>query len=261
LLESVTPVYNNGHFVTQLGSLSIVPFRQGGAIGGAIVVEGEHVGGLLMRDMRNVRLLAAVASVSLETVWQIEEATRRSRTDALTGLASRRTFDEALMRAIAEADRFGHHVGLVVCDVDNFKRVNDLYGREVGDQVLRSIAASLSTGVRGVDLVARYDGEEMIMLLGKADVAMAWEVAERMRSTIEAMTIGVGEHIVHVTASFGVASYPESARLGDELFPAADKALYAAKREGRNCVRFARPLSSEQADEGEGISEDGEGEF
>jgi len=261
LLESVTPVYNQAHFVTQLGSLSIVPFRQGGAIGGAIVVEGEHAGGLLMRDMRNVRLLAAVASVSLETVWQIEEATRRARTDALTGLANRRTFDEALSRAIAEADRFGHHVGLVVCDVDNFKRVNDLYGREVGDQVLRSIAASLSTGVRGVDLVARHGGEEMIMLLGKADVAMAWEVAERMRSTIEAMTIGVGEHIIHVTASFGVASYPESARLGDELFPAADKALYAAKREGRNCVRFARPLSSEQADEGEGISEDGEGEF
>ena len=110
------------------------------------------MGGVLLRDMRNVRLLGAVASVSLETVWQIEEATRRARTDALTGLANRRAFDEALARAIAEADRFGHNVGLVVCDVDNFKRVNDLYGHEVGDHVLRSIAASLSTGVRGVDL-------------------------------------------------------------------------------------------------------------
>jgi diguanylate cyclase (GGDEF)-like protein len=127
--------------------------------------------------------------------------------------------------------------------------------------VLRSIAASLATVVRGVDLVARYGGEELVVLLGKADVAMAWEVAERMRAAIEAKTIGVGEHLVHVTASFGVASYPETARLGDELFPAADKALYAAKREGRNCVRFARPLSSEPADEGEGIPEDGEGEF
>ncbi len=261
LIEAVSPVYSKGHTVTRLGSLSVVPLKQAGAVTGAIVVESENVGGVLMRDMRNVRLLGAVASVSLETVWQIEEATRRARTDALTGLANRRAFDEALTRAIAEADRFGHNVGLVICDVDNFKRVNDLYGHEVGDHVLRSIAASLTTGVRGVDLVARYGGEELVMLLGKADVAMAWEVAERMRAAIEGKTIGVGEHLVHVTASFGVASYPETARLGDELFPAADKALYAAKREGRNCVRFARPLGSEQADGGEGISEEGGEEF
>jgi diguanylate cyclase (GGDEF)-like protein len=261
LIEAVTPVYNTGHTATRLGSFSVVPLKQGGAVTGAIVVESEHVGGVLLRDMRNVRLLGAVASVSLETVWQIEEATLRARTDALTGLANRRAFDEALARAIAEADRFGHNVGLVICDVDNFKRVNDLYGHEVGDHVLRSIAATLATGVRGVDLVARYGGEELVMLLGKADVAMAWEVAERMRAAIEAKTIGVGEHLVYVTASFGVASYPETARLGDELFPAADKALYTAKREGRNCVRFARPLGSEQADDGEGIPEDGEGEF
>lgn len=260
LLEQITPVYSAGVVVPKLGSLSVVPMKQSGAVTGAIVVESEHVGGVLLRDMRNVRLLGAVASVSLETVWQIEEATRRARTDALTGLANRRAFDEALARAVAEADRFGHNVGLVICDVDNFKRVNDLYGHEVGDHVLRSIAASLSAGVRGVDMVARYGGEELVMLLGKADVAMAWEVAERMRATIEGKTIGVGEHLVHVTASFGVASYPETARLGDELFPAADKALYAAKREGRNCVRFARPLNAEQDADGEGMEEGGEDE-
>ena len=260
LLEQISPVYGVGHAVARLGSLSVVPLKQGDAVTGAIVVESESVGGVLLRDMRNVRLLGAVASVSLETVWQIEEATRRARTDALTGLSNRRALDDALARAVAEADRFGHNVGLVICDVDNFKRVNDLYGHEVGDHVLRSIAATLSSGIRGVDLVARYGGEELVMLLGKADVAMAWEVAERMRAAIEAKSIGVGEHLVHVTASFGVASYPDTARLGEELFPAADKALYAAKREGRNCVRFARPLNAEQGNEGEGIPEEGEEE-
>jgi diguanylate cyclase (GGDEF)-like protein len=260
-VEQVTPVYTADHPVPHLGSLSIVPLKQGSGVTGAIVVESDALGGVLLRDMRNIRLLGAVASVSLETVWQIEVATRRSRTDALTGLANRRAFDEALARSIAEGDRFGHNVGLVICDIDNFKRVNDLYGHAIGDQVLRSVAASLMGGTRGVDMVARYGGDELVMLLGKADVAMAWEVAERMRAAIEAKTIGIGEHLVHVTASFGVASYPESARLGDELFPAADKALYAAKREGRNCVRFARPLSSEQASEGEGSSEGEEDQF
>jgi diguanylate cyclase (GGDEF)-like protein len=260
LLEQLTPVYGTGQAIPKLGSLSVVPLKQGNVVTGAIVVESEAVGGVLLRDMRNVRLLGAVASVSLETVWQIEEATRRARTDALTGLSNRRAFDDALHRAVAEADRFGHNVGLVVCDVDNFKRVNDLYGHEIGDHVLRSIAATLSVGIRGVDLVSRYGGEEFVMLLGKADVAMAWEVAERMRAAIEAKTIGVGEHLVHVTASFGVASYPDTARVGDELFPAADKALYLAKREGRNCVRFARPLHAEPSDEGESISGEGEEE-
>ncbi len=261
LLEQNNPVYSPLHTLSQLGSLSIVPLKQGAIVTGAIVVESDTVGGVLKRDMRNVRLLSAIASVSLETVWQIEEATKRARTDALTGLANRREFDEMLARAVAEADRFGHSVGLVVCDVDNFKRVNDLYGHEVGDHVLRSIAATLSTNVRGVDLVARYGGDEIVMLLGKADVAMSWEVAERMRGSIEAKSVGVGEHLVHVTASFGVASYPETARLGDDLFPAADKALYEAKREGRNCVRFARPLGSEQRREGEGMNEFEGGEF
>lgn len=250
-LERVTPVFSEHHPLRHPGSLGIVPLKQTDAVSGAIVVESDVVGGVQSRDIRNVRLLGAIASVSLETVWQLEEATRRARTDALTGLSNRRAFEEALARAVAEADRFGHNVGLVICDLDNFKRVNDLYGHDVGDHVLRSIAASLSTGIRGVDLVARYGGEEFVLLLGKADVAMAWEVAERMRAAVEAKTIGVGEHLVHVTASFGVAAYPETARLGEDLFPAADRALYAAKREGRNCVRFARPLGSEPAAEGE----------
>jgi diguanylate cyclase (GGDEF)-like protein len=258
MLQLSTPVYGAGHAIPRLGSLSIVPLKQGSAVTGAIVVESDATDAILVRDMRNVRLLGAMASVSLETVWQIEEATLRARTDALTGLANRRAFDEALTRAIAEADRFGHSVGLVICDVDNFKRINDVYGHEVGDHVLRSVATTLSASVRGVDLVARYGGEELVMLLGKADVATAWEVAERMRAAIEGKTIGVGEHLIHVTASFGVASYPESAHAGEELFPAADKALYVAKREGKNCVRFAKPLNPERPAEPEGTS-DGDG--
>jgi diguanylate cyclase (GGDEF)-like protein len=258
LLQGGTPIYGAGVNIPRLGSLSIVPLRQGAVVSGAIVVESDTTSAILTKDMRNVRLLSAIAAVSLETVWQIEEATLRARTDALTGLANRRAFDEALARAVAEADRFGHSVGLVICDVDNFKRVNDLYGHEIGDHVLRSIAAILSTNVRGVDMIARYGGEELVMLLGKADVAMAWEVAERMRAAIEAKTIGVGEHLIHVTASFGVAAYPDSAHAGDGLFPAADKALYAAKGEGRNCVRFAKPLQAERPSDAEGTS-DGEG--
>lgn len=247
-VEDEAPVYARLRPVATVGSLAVIPLRVGTRTTGAIVVEGDRVGDVLVREVRNLRLLAQLAAESLETVRHIAEATRRAQTDHLTGLMNRGAFDEALRRAIAEADRYGRTVGLIVCDVDHFKRVNDVYGHDAGDEVLKAVAGSLTAGVRDVDVVARYGGEELVVLLVQSDLAATWEVADRLRAAIEAKTITVGERLLRVTASFGVAAYPETARLGDELFGQADKALYQAKREGRNCVRFARPLQPPRVD-------------
>src|SRR6185503_10939994 len=118
------------------GTLAILPLKLDERVIGGIVVASDHPGALPREESRNVALLGALAATSLEMVWEMEEVSRRARTDSLTGLANRRAFDEQLEQLLAHADRFGHSVSLIVADVDNFKLVNDNWGHEVGDQVL-----------------------------------------------------------------------------------------------------------------------------
>ena len=204
---------------------------------GAIVVEGAEPASIGVEEARNVGLLAGVARAFLEKVWEIEDVSQRARTDALTGLANRREFDEQLRRVLAETDRFGGTSSLIVVDIDLFKNVNDMYGHEAGDAVLRQVGKILGDGVRAVDICARYGGEEMAILLPQTPISGASELAERLRSAIADRAVQFEGTSIRVTASFGIAGYPETVPHGDWLFPAADKALYQAKEGGRNCVK------------------------
>jgi diguanylate cyclase (GGDEF)-like protein len=170
-------------------------------------------------------------------VWEIEEVSQRARTDALTGLRNRRDFDEQLRRVIAETDRFGGSSSLIFVDIDDFKKVNDTYGHEAGDAVLRQLGKILGDGVRAIDICARYGGEEMVMLLPQTPIAGAMELAERLRVAIAERPVQFEGTAIRVTASFGIAGYPETVPHGDWLFPAADRALYLAKNGGKNCVK------------------------
>lgn len=219
------------------GSLAVVPIIRNDVCLGAIVISAEEAGRISHDDARNVGLLAAVASPSLEIVREAEEAELRARIDPLTGLANRRQFEEQLARIINETDRFGGAGSLVLVDIDHFKRVNDTYGHQAGDQVLRHVARILAEGVRSVDVCARYGGEELAILLPQTFAEGACELAERLRKAIADRPVRHGGETIPVTASFGVASYPETVSVRESLFPAADKALYAAKHDGRNCVR------------------------
>jgi diguanylate cyclase (GGDEF)-like protein len=218
-------------------SLVVVPIVCDQRVIGAIVVEGGEPASIGVEEARNVGLLAGVARAFLEKVWEIEEVSQRARTDALTGLANRRHFDEQLRRVLAETDRFGGTSSLIVVDIDDFKKVNDTYGHEAGDAVLRQVGKILGDGVRAVDICARYGGEEMTILLPQTPIAGASELAERLRSAIADRAVLFEGTPIRVTASFGIAGYPETVPHGDWLFPAADKALYQAKEGGRNCVR------------------------
>ena len=220
-------------------SLAIVPIGTGDALLGCIVIVGRDEGSITDEEARNVSLLGAVAATALEIVWEIEEVNRRAETDPLTGLANRRRFDESLQRELSHSDRFGHPVSLVLVDIDHFKRVNDAHGHEAGDAVLRAVARTLADGIRVVDLCARFGGEELAILLPQTTASGAFELADRLRRRIAGRAIRYNDAEIAVTASFGVASYPEVASLREGLFPAADAALYAAKHDGRNCVRLA----------------------
>jgi diguanylate cyclase (GGDEF)-like protein len=180
--------------------------------------------------------LGSQAAVALENVRLHRIVERQASTDGLTDLANRRHFEETLASEISRAERFGGSLALVLADLDDFKQVNDRYGHQAGDDVLREFAAVLRDTVRDIDLAARYGGEEFAVLLPQTDLEGAERLAERLRQSMATrrLTVEPGE-TVRVTASFGVAAFPDSPTPA-ALFAAADEALYRAKSAGKNCV-------------------------
>jgi diguanylate cyclase (GGDEF)-like protein len=180
--------------------------------------------------------LGSQAAVALENVRLHRLVERQASTDGLTDLANRRHFEEALAGEISRAERFGGTLGLVLADLDDFKQVNDRYGHQTGDDVLRLFAEVLRETVRDIDVAARYGGEEFAVLLPQTDLEGAERLAERLRETMAGRLLSLEPgSTFSVTASFGVSSFPE-APTAAALFAAADEALYRAKSAGKNRV-------------------------
>jgi len=187
--------------------------------------------------------LARQAAVSIENVGLHETVERQAVTDELTGLANFRRFQETLEAEIARSRRSEAPVALVMLDLDNFKRVNDSYGHQMGDVVLGEVGRIVRASSRVGDTPARPGGEELAMILPATDLEGAYNLAERVRREIEELTLplpGGGE--LRVTASFGAATHPDSAPEAIGLVKAADDALYKAKEMGKNRTVRAAPM-------------------
>jgi diguanylate cyclase (GGDEF)-like protein len=204
------------------------------------VARGERPFDRGERDL--VAYLARQAGVSIENVGLHEQVQRQALTDELTGLYNHRHFVETLAAECDRARRFGQPVGLVMVDLDDFKAVNDTYGHQQGDQVLRSVAGLMRKYSREIDGPARYGGEELAVVLPQTDLDGAYQLAERLRQGIAELAIPLvaGGGQMRVTASLGVAALPENAEDPDPLIAAADAALYEAKRTGKNKTVRAR---------------------
>jgi diguanylate cyclase (GGDEF)-like protein len=177
---------------------------------------------------------AAHAALALRNAVLHERMLEMAATDGLTSLANRRSLDEALARDISRAERTEGRLSVVLLDLDHFKTLNDTHGHLVGDNVLRSVAATLREFGREYDTVARYGGEEFAVVLPGCSAAVARHVAERLRAAVES-----AETEVPVTVSCGVATYPADGTDAKALIQAADVGLYASKRAGRNRVTAA----------------------
>jgi diguanylate cyclase (GGDEF)-like protein len=180
--------------------------------------------------------LGSQASIALENARLHRLVERQASTDGLTELPNRRHFEEALEGEITRAERFGGGLALILADLDDFKQVNDRHGHQAGDDVLRTFASILRATVREIDLPARYGGEEFAVLLPQTDIEGANRLAERLRRELASRPMStLPGSLVAITASFGVAAFPDAATPA-ALFAAADDALYRAKRRGKNCV-------------------------
>ena len=189
------------------------------------------------------RLLVAQRVTSLHAQLARYRAvlSEQARTDPLTGLPNRLKLTEDLEVLHERAERYGLDYALAMCDVDNFKGYNDTFGHPAGDRVLQEVAAALAGGLRKADAVYRFGGEEFLLVLPNQSWAGAAAATERARAAVEALAI---EHTAGpsgvVTVSAGVAAFAEGHRLDlDTMLAAADRALYAAKAEGRNRVVLA----------------------
>ncbi|HEY1563633.1 MAG TPA: GGDEF domain-containing protein [Gaiellaceae bacterium] len=170
----------------------------------------------------------------LRTFRWTEEQASEARIDALTGLANRRALEEILAAEISRAQRFAHQLSVVVIDLDRFKEINDSFGHGAGDVMLRAVSRLLTSLARQGDSVARWGGEEFVVVLPETDLAGAQRLAERLRRTIEAHSVGE----MRTSASCGVATMlPEDTV--EALLGAADHALYQAKANGRNRTEIA----------------------
>lgn len=211
------------------------PLQAGRTIAGAIVLSHRTSDIWPETAVRLLNSAAFETSAALARVYSHQAAESEARTDQLTQLPNRRYFDE-YCTLMSSRHRSSDRVAIVAVDVDHFKRLNDTYGHQVGDQVLRSIGSAIQASVREEDVPARYGGEEFVVLLRNPAVGVALEIGERIRQNVREMDLAETGVTDRVTVSVGVASGQEAGETIDEIVERADRALYAAKRTGRDRV-------------------------
>jgi diguanylate cyclase (GGDEF)-like protein len=208
------------------------------------VMEGvRETGSMRNFKQSEVALLDALAhpiASALANAVRIAEAERLSQTDDLTKLHNARYLRQFLLNEIRRARRYGSSVAALFLDLDDFKRINDEHGHLVGSHVLMEMAAVILSSIRDTDAVARYGGDEFVIVLPDTGTELAGAVAERIRQKICRYQFTGGRRLhLSLTASFGVAAFPLHASSPQQLIACADTAMYEAKAASKNCVKFA----------------------
>ena len=223
--KNYRPITGTADFMYQ--NITLIPL---------VSVDGEvsHIG-VIVYDVTDT----AVNRKALQAANDQLEAL--SRTDALTGLNNRGYWEECQKREFARARRTGQPVSLVMFDIDHFKAINDTYGHQAGDEVIRVVSETLRSRMRATDIAGRYGGEEFVVILIDTDAEGGRIMAERLRRSIEALSVRHEDHAIRFTVSLGVAELQEDIAGHSQWTEQADRALYRAKHEGRNRVVIAQP--------------------
>jgi len=216
-----------------------VPMMARGEVYGLVVLQSDSPDAAMRFDdaMPVITAIADAMSLTLSNIALRDKLRNQALRDALTGLYNRRYMEDMLERFVSISERSARPLAVIMIDLDHFKRFNDEHGHAMGDTLLRAAAGAVTGGLRQGDIACRYGGEELIVLLPECTLADAVLKAELLRARIEALS---DIHGVRVTASFGVAAFPETSGKVADLLRTADAALYQAKQSGRNCVIAAK---------------------
>jgi two-component system cell cycle response regulator len=188
-----------------------------------------------------LEVLASHMAVSLSNARMLRRLEELATMDGLTGLLNKRAMLEVAEQKLLAARRFGRRLSVIITDIDHFKNVNDTYGHDFGDVIIKGLASILRHAKRTTDSVARFGGEEFVIICEETDAQGAMLLAERVREELERTTFHHDKGQVKVTCSLGIATFPEAGASWDELFKAADESLYVSKRAGRNRVTAWTP--------------------
>lgn len=188
-----------------------------------------------------LEVLASHIAVSLANARMLKRLEELATTDGLTGLLNKRALTETATQKLKSALRFKKPLSVLVCDIDHFKKVNDTYGHDIGDLVIRGFGDVLKRVKRDTDMVGRFGGEEFVLVCEETDARGAELLAERIRTELQGTTFHTPQGPLQVTCSIGVAPCPLAGQEWDQLFKATDEALYASKRGGRNRVTVWNP--------------------
>ncbi len=235
-----TPYFNNNEQgLDDFNSFFGAPLHRDENVSGVLVLLSKRIDNYPEDKKGPVLFLADLIAVALEKAKLYAETEALSIRDGLTNAFNHRYFQEKLSDELKRAQRTAAPFSLIMLDIDNFKKFNDEFGHQMGDNVLKHLSETVQKTLREIDVFARYGGEEFIIILPETDHEGASHVAEKIRELVEIRPLIAKDKQYVVTVSIGCATFPDNGTDKDSLIHAADKALYDAKKSGRNCVRAA----------------------
>lgn len=231
------------------GSIIGIPLKMGEKVVGVMNLSRHNTGSFSSTEQRFLHMLSSQAAVAISNASLHQSVSQKAYTDTITGLANRRALDEHLEAEIVNARRTNSSFAVIMMDLDGFKSVNDTYGHEVGDQVLRAVFNVISFGIRSSDFIARYGGDELTLILAKSGMQAASLVTDKILENLAKFSYKTSDGKgIKLGISGGIAIYPKHGRFGSELLRAADAALYYAKKHRRGTFAIAKaatgPLDS-----------------
>ena len=226
----------------EVNSLICVPLTTKSRKFGIVLIEHKYYSAFDEDNARLLDIIGQQVGIAMENAELYQQMQWLATIDGLTGVYNRLYFQDRLKKEFYSAQQDGYPLSLAIFDIDHFKRFNDTYGHLFGDKILKSITEMVKTSLRATDVIARFGGEEFIILLPHTNISEAFEKVDALREKISKTYVKDNIITASVTASFGVSCYPDCSQTEIDLLRNADDALYDAKAAGRNCVKVAITL-------------------